>query len=121
MRNALRKGRLVGALLGTMALLVLGLVLGPVSAQASTSPYCGGVLGPDRGCSGAARWLYQNYGWGDQAGVCVAINSSSEWYCVPGANQGVYSANAGGNIWVQPFILNPAGVNNFVHGVSLTH
>lgn len=121
MRNALRKGRLVGALLGTMALLVLGLVPGPVSAQASTSPYCGGWLGPSHWCGGAPRWLYQNYGWGDQAGVCVATNRGGELYCVGGANQGVYSANAGSNIWAEPIIVNPAGFNNYVHGVSLTH
>jgi hypothetical protein len=121
MHDVLKKGRLVGALLGTMALLALGLILGPVSAQASTSPYCGGVLAPSQWCHGAARWLYQNYGWADNAGVCVALSPRSELYCVGSANTGVYSANAGSNIWVEPVIVNPAGYNNYVHGVSLTH
>lgn len=120
MRNALRKGRLIGALAGTMALLVLGLVLGPVSAQASTSPYCGGVLPPEGGCGGAARWLYQTYGWGEQAGVCVGVDGSG-YGCTARINEGVYSVNLGSNTWTTPVIRNVGYVNNFVHGVALTH
>jgi hypothetical protein len=121
MRNAVRKGRLIGALMGTMALLVLGLVVGPVSAQASTSPYCGGVLPSYGGCFGAARWLYQTYGWGDQTGVCVTLGRGREYLCSFHPNEGVYSPNAGSNIWSEPGIMNPGIVSNYVHGVALTH
>lgn len=94
---------------------------GSAAAQASTSPYCGGWLGGGKGCNGSARWLYQTYGWGDQAGVCVALGTGYEWACVPRANEGVYSPAWGSNIWVAPLIVNPASINNFVHGVALTH
>lgn len=115
-----RKARLTMTLVGAMLALSVGLIAGPASAQASTSPYCGGWQAAGHGCFGAARWLYQTYGWGNQAGVCVAWGSS-EMYCVPRANEGVYSPNAGSNVWAQPYILNPAGVSNYLNGVALTH
>ncbi len=95
--------------------------VGSAAAQASTSNYCGGWLSGGAPCWGAARWLYQAYGWGDQGGVCVAINSNEVWHCSGGPGQGVYSPNAGSNVWSQPFIVNSWNVNNFVHGVALTH
>lgn len=116
-----RKARLTLTLVGAMLALSVALIAGPASAQASTSSYCGGVLPPSGACYGAARWLYQNYGWGDQTGVCVALGPGREYLCSFHANEGVYSPNAGSNIWSQPAIANPGIVNNNVHGVSLTH
>jgi hypothetical protein len=60
-------------LLGCLTALSIGLVLGAGSAQAGTSTYCAGTVSAGQTCIGAQRWLYQTYGWGDQAGVCVGI------------------------------------------------
>lgn len=108
-------------LLGCLLAVSVGLVAGPASAQASTSEYCGGWESPNTGCSGAARWLYQAYGWGDQAGVCVVIAGKTEWRCTTHASEGVYSPSTVSNVWAQPAIQNWSNVNNFVHGVALTH
>jgi hypothetical protein len=108
-------------LLGTLAALLLGLITGPATSQASTSPYCGGNLGPRGYCVGATRWLYQAYGWGDQAGVCVAVWEHTVRACTTSPGTGVYSANVGSNVWALPYIDNNSGVTNYVHGVALTH
>lgn len=117
---SIRKPRKDLVIVACLLALVVGLIAGPASAEASTSPYCGAVMPPTGSCYGAARWLYQAYGWGDQGGVCVATGRGWTWYCVGGANTGVYSANAGSNVWAEPFILNNSNVTNYVHGVALT-
>ena len=109
------------AALAALSVLAFAGSAGSAAAQASTSPYCGGVLAGSHGCYGAARWLYQSYGWGDQGGVCVAVGYGYELACVGGPNNGVYSPAAGSNVWSAPYIFNPGPVNNYVHGVALTH
>lgn len=122
MVNALnRKVRLTLTLVGAMMALSVALIAGPASAQASTSPYCGGIQPYEAGCFGAARWLYQTYGWGDQGGVCVTYRGAPQWLCSFHPGEGVYSPNAGSNIWSEPGITNISLVNNYVHGVALTH
>lgn len=121
MRNALKKGRLAGALMGTMALLLLGLVLGPVSAQASTSSYCGNQTLPGYGyCQGAYRMLYQVYGWGDQHSVCVAVSLAfnASRSCSSGPEVGVYSERLSSAAMLDPYISNNAAGSNTVHGVA---
>lgn len=108
-------------IVGCLLALSVGLIAGPASAQASTSEYCGGWKSPQQGCTGAARWLYQAYGWGDQSGVCVVISGVTEWRCTTRAGEGVYSPATSSNVWAQPGIQNWSNVNNFVHGVALTH
>lgn len=116
-----RKARLTLTLVGAMLALSVALIAGPASAQASTSNYCGGTLNGGAYCFGAARWVYQTYGWGDQGGVCVGIFQYPSMACTQAANTGVYSANLGSNVWQQPYISNNVPWSNFVHGVALTH
>lgn len=114
-----RRARLGLVLLGSLLALTLGLISGPASAQAATSNYCTGWLGGNGGCVGAARWLYQVYGWGDQAPVCVAANEGYAYSCSSAAGVGVYSPNHGTN-WFKPVIVNGSlNSSNFVHGVAL--
>lgn len=95
--------------------------VGPAAAQASTSNYCGGTLNTGGWCLGAERWLYQTYGWGDQGGVCVSVFEATAIACTSAANTGVYSPNAGSNVWKRPYIRNNVSGANNVHGVALTH
>lgn len=93
----------------------------PSSIQ-STSDYCGGWLSAGNSCSGAARWLYEVYGWGDQGGVCVQVGNISVRNCVGAANQGVYSGTGlGYNSYASPYIWTTTAGSNFVHGVALTY
>jgi hypothetical protein len=105
-------------LLGSIAALTIGLISGPSAAQAATSGYCTGWLSPGT-CEGAARWLYQTYGWGDQGAVCVAVNSGYPTVCSSGAGAGVDSPRLGSAQWLKPLIINWAGKQNFVHGIAL--
>jgi len=117
-----RRAKLTLLLLGSLLALTLGLISGPAAAQASTSNYCGGWKGPWVDCGGASRQLYQTYGWGDQASVCVGMTySSGGWSCSSGAGSGVYSGQLAYNVTDIPRIKNNSGVNNYVHGVALTH
>lgn len=116
-----RKGRVSVGLLAITIALALSLVAGSASARASTSTYCGGWLGPVGECYGASRALYQTYGWGEQAGVCVGIEYWGTAYCTTNANTGVYSWNIGMNVQARPWIRNNSSGNNLVHGVALTY
>lgn len=120
MSNA-RRSKLLLVLAVCLASLSLGLV-GPGAASASTSSYCGGWLPGNGGCVGAARCLYQTYGWGDQYAACVGIESGWAYSCAPGAGTGVYSQQLASNRWSRPVIVNGnLKSSNFVHGVALTH
>lgn len=113
-----RKAKLSIALMGCLCALALGLISGPASSQAATSSYCTGWLGAWGNCSGAARVLYQTYGWGDQGKVCVSINGWG-YQCSSGAGVGVYSDRYPGNWYNNPSIANTTGGSNFVHGIAL--
>jgi hypothetical protein len=115
-----RKARLTLVLLGSLLALTLGVASGPASAEASTSPYCGGWKSAWQDCTGALRYLYQTYGWGDQASVCVAVAPGYGTACSSGAGNGVYSARLDTNHYVDPWIKNNSGGNNYVHGVALS-
>lgn len=115
------KLRLSLFLMASWLVLVLGLTVGPAAAEASVSNYCGGWQAPFGECSGAPRAMYQTYGWGDQGGVCVGIEYWGTAACTPYANTGVYSWNVGQNVYSRPWMRNNSSVNNFVHGVALTH
>lgn len=108
-------------LAASLLVLILGLISGPASAQASTSNYCGGWLSAGKICEGSARYLYQTYGWGDQGSVCVSVVLYMGPTCSSGAGAGVYSGQIGSNVWATPWIQNNSGGSNFVHGVALTH
>ncbi len=116
-----RKAKLTLVLLGSLLALTLGLVSGPAPANASTSGYCTGWLGASNQCTGAHRYLYQAYGWGDQASVCVGLAYWTGWSCSSGAGAGVYSAAVPVNVSTSPVISNNSGKNNFVHGIALTY
>jgi hypothetical protein len=107
------------AAIGSVVALAIAVL--PATASASTSPYCGGWKGPWGGCEGAGRQLYQVYGWGDQASVCVYIVHSTGYSCSSGAGSGVYSGQLPFNVTDIPAIKNNSGVNNFLHGVAFTH
>ena len=118
-----RKARLGLVLLGSLLALTLGLISGPASAEGATSPYCNPhTLGPWQTCAGVSRKIYQTYGWGDHASVCVWIqNWPSGKNCSAGAGHGVYSGVIpccfyGG--W-PPLISNNSAKTNTVHGVAL--
>lgn len=122
MTNALtRKAKAGLVLIGAVLALTLSLMSGPASAQASVSNYCGTWLGGGQICEGAARSLYQTYGWGDQGSVCVSVVGWMGPTCSGGAGAGVYSGQIGSNVWAIPWIKNNTGGSNFVHGVALTH
>jgi hypothetical protein len=115
-----RRAKLL-ALVGTLAALAVSLISGPTAAQASTSEYCGGWKSPGQECSGAARWVYQTYGWGDQASVCVGIGGWTGVSCSSGAGAGVYSGQMSSNVYSWLYMKNNSSINNYVHGVALTH
>lgn len=116
-----RKAKTGLVILGCIMALTLSLLSGPASAQASTSNYCTGWLGGGGSCTGASRYLYQAYGWGDQGSVCVAMAYYTGWSCSSGAGAGVYSGQMFQNVATSPLISNNYGGNNYVHGVALTH
>ena len=93
----------------------------PAAADASTSNYCGGWKSAHQECGGESRWLYQTYGWGDQASVCVGIGGWTGTSCSSGAGAGVYSGQMPSNVFSWPYISNNSNGNNYVHGVALTH
>lgn len=93
----------------------------PAAADASTSTYCAGWKSPWQECGGARRPMYQAYGWGDQASVCVAVAEWTGLPCSSGAGSGVYSAQLGSNVNAIPWIKNNSSGNNYVHGVALTY
>ncbi len=103
------------------SVVALALVVQPATAGASTSPYCGGWKSPYQECGGEGRWLYQTYGWGDQASVCVGIGGWTGISCSSGAGSGVYSGQMPSNVHSWPYIKNNSNGNNYVHGVALTH
>jgi hypothetical protein len=113
-----RKARLGLMLLGSLLALTLGLITGPASAEAATSTYCTGWQGAWGNCAGAARTLYQTYGWGDQAPVCVSVGGWG-YRCSSAAGAGVYSDRVPFNWYNTPNIVNNSGKTNFVHGVAL--
>lgn len=114
-----RKAKLTMVLMGSLCALALGLISGPAPAQAGWSNYCVGWLPGNTPCNGAARWLYQTYGWGDQYPVCVAVAAGELAACSAGAGQGVYSPRAFTNVWAAPWIRTVNTPPNFVHGVAL--
>ena len=135
MLNAELRRPKVGLTLAAAAFAVcLALLIGPPSsASASTSAYCNNyTLGGSGVCYGAARNLYQTYGWGDQHSVCVwatLLGGESEVpvggggfkACSGGPGSGVYSPAYPSNTLVVPAIKNNAAGSNLVHGVALTH
>lgn len=113
-----RKMKLTMVLLGSLCALALGLISGPAPAQAAYSNYCvGWQQNISNYCFGAARALYQTYGWGDHGAVCVT--ASNGWYCSSGPGAGVYSARFASPVWANPGIKNGINSPNFVHGVAL--
>lgn len=113
----LRKGRAVLLLSAILLILPLALLGGTATAQASSSGYCTGTLGPWGNCKGAQRTFTQLYGWGDQGRVCVG-SWGSQVYCSSGAGAGVYSPVYPPTNWY-PYITNGVGQNNFVHGIAI--
>jgi len=109
----------LAALFSLMALAVA--IAMPAAANASTSNYCGGWKSPHQECSGEARWVYQTYGWGDQASVCVGIGGWTGVSCSSGAGSGVYSGQMASNVYSWLYLSNNSNVNNYTHGVALTH
>lgn len=116
-----RKTQLTLLLLACLASLALGMASGPASAKASVSNYCGGWLGASKQCVGAGRYLYQTYGWGDQGPVCVSITYHMGPTCSARAGDGVYSGKLPVNVYSGPWIQNPTGGANYVHGIALTY
>lgn len=117
---ALNRTKFWVAALGLVVALAFAVAL-PSAADASTSTYCGGWKSPWQECGGTSRPLYQTYGWGDQASVCVGIGGWTGLSCSSGAGAGVYSGELISNVNSYPYIKNNSGGNNFVHGVALTH
>lgn len=116
-----RKTKVGLALFGSVLALGVGLLAGPASAQAGISTYCGGWLGPWQTCTGAARQLYEVYGWGEQGNVCVEVVGYGP-ACSSGAGIGVYAGTGSpNNVQSRPWIKNATSGNNFVHGLAGTH
>lgn len=94
----------------------------PSEADAGAYGFCeNAVLSPYQGCAGPATTMYQVYGYGDNASVCVLSSAApSTERCSGGPNQGVYSATFEFEVGAA-YIRNHAGVSNRVHGVYLTH
>ena len=93
----------------------------PAAADASSTNYCGGWKSAWQDCTGGSRQLYQTYGWGDQASVCVGVAPQYGVACSSGAGAGVYSQSLDQNYNSSPWIKNNSGGDNYVHGVALTH
>jgi hypothetical protein len=124
MSNALRRSRLLIALVASVALLGLSLV-GPSAASADWANFCNPKTLPGYGnCTGAFRNnLSQVFGWGDQHRVCVSITGTPGaagigWRCSSGPGDGVYTPQYEGTP-AYPFIANGAAGTNTVHGVAL--
>lgn len=124
MANAFRlKAKLCAAVVASLAALALA-SLGAPAAHASTSPYCNNQTLSNYGaCAGAARFLYQTYGWGDSRSVCVWWRTggwgSNGNACSPGPGTGVYSAQAPSQFKWEPGINVNAPGASVVHGVAL--
>lgn len=96
----------------------------PGEANAGTYGYCENVvLGPHGYCLGGTVRMYQAYGYGENASVCVAAEPySGTNRCSGGPNQGVYSGTVPPEQETAvPWIRNNAGVSNRVHGIYLNH
>lgn len=112
------------AALAAMALALLSLsATAPSMARAATSPYCNNqTLSNYNPCVGAARVLYQTYGWGDQHSVCVWYRTggwgSNGNACSSGPGVGVYSAKTFEYPWEPGINVNASGAS-VVHGVAL--
>jgi hypothetical protein len=95
----------------------------PGEAQAGTHGFCENVVLPARNgyCLGGPVNMYQAYGWGENASVCVTAEPySSTTRCSGGPNQGVYSGTIPPESQTAvPWIRNNAGVANRVHGIYL--
>src|SRR4051794_10455463 len=89
----------------TAALLVSLLVAGPRAAQATESPYCGGIsVPPKQYCNGLPRTFNAEYGVGAQGSVCVGSGVGGV-ACSGAPNQGVYKP-VGQWIYAEPWIFN---------------
>lgn len=119
----LRQSATVLAAAACMLTCLLGYQLSrPGEAHAGTYGFCENVLlGPYGGCAGPAGNMYQAYGYGENASVCVlsSPNPATE-RCSGGPNQGVYTGVFPFEVGA-PYIKNHAGVSNRVHGIYLTH
>jgi hypothetical protein len=106
--------------LAAVALLATLLVAGPQAAEATESPYCGGItVSPKQYCSGVARTFNAEYGVGAQGSVCVGSGVGGS-ACSGGPNQGVYKP-VGQWIFAEPWIFNNlSGQSNIVHGTAFT-
>lgn len=120
MSFAVSKMKVWLAALGATIALVAAIAI-PATANASTSNYCGGWKGPRQECFGEARSVYQTYGWGDQASVCVGIGGWTGVSCSSGAGSGVYSGQMPSNVYSWLYLSNNSNINNYTHGVALTH
>lgn len=117
---AIRQPRILLALLGSLAALLIA--LGSADrAQAGWGNYCNPVtLGSYAECRGPLLRINQAYGWGDQHSVCVGLAPlSSSYNCSSGPGAGVYSWNSGEAHYYNPAIQNHAAGNNTVHGIYL--
>jgi hypothetical protein len=116
----------------TMATTALAILVLAMTVQLSQAPqakagvygFCENVVLPGYGgCyAPASHLMYQVYGWGENASVCVVPEPYGyAERCSGGPNQGVYSADLGENKPARAAIINHAGVANRVHGLELTH
>lgn len=119
--SILRSPRFVLALAASIGILAVGLIAGHGQAKAAWSVYCNPKpLGPWGYCVGAARTLYQVYGWGDHRSVCVYPHTGwGSWgACSAGAGAGVYSVPLPEPTLLAPHISNHSAANNTVHGIA---
>jgi hypothetical protein len=102
----------------TSVLVMLGVLLALSSPPASaSSPYCGGQRISNYGfCYGAARYLSQVAGYGDQRSVCVGIAGVSGT-CSSGPRQ-IAVFNWGSVIWTNPYIQDNAASWTIIHGTA---
>ena len=113
------------ALCGVIVALVFATLCSSApQAGAATSPYCNNqTLTNYAACVGAARILYQTYGWGDSRSVCVWYRylgwGSNGNACSSGPGVGVYSGMAWTGTPAEPGINVNAPGSSLVHGVAL--
>jgi hypothetical protein len=100
------------------ALALLGVVMSLCATPASaSSPYCGGQRISNYGfCYGAARYLSQVAGYGDQRSVCLGIAGVSG-SCSSGPRQ-IAVFNWGSVIYTNPYIQDNAASWTIIHGTA---
>lgn len=90
------------------------------SASASTSFFCGGVIGGRADCEGAARTMTAEEAWGGTGGVCVMYTIEGSLVsggCAGGASEHAYHS-FGGAYYSSPGIFNQLATSNDVQGFA---